>query len=539
MNERRLNFWGWGYEDEWPVGQQLTTLSEGLRQHIGFGGDELEMPINLDQVELPSTRLKPPAALTKICSDAVYDRVTHAYGKSYRDVIRAFRGQFDHPPDVVAYPANEAELERVLEWCVDQSAAAIPFGGGTSVVGGVEPDVGNDYAGAVSIDLKRMDQVLDIDSVSKAARIQAGATGPKLEDQLKPHGLSLRHYPQSYEFSTLGGWIATRSAGHFATLNTHIDDLVESIRMLTPKGIWESRRLPGSGAGPSPDRMLIGSEGILGVITESWVRVHGRPEYRASSVVQFPDFKSGSRAVRAIGQAGLYPANCRLVDPVEAALTGTGTGDGAVLLLTFESADHPVDQWLSVAVECCREYGGTEAKNEGYDEAGRLLGVEPGTDQAESWRDAFLRAPYLRDIMVAMGVVVETFETAITWDKFEEFHSVVSEAVKQAVVGVCGTGTITCRLTHVYPDGVAPYFTVLAPAKRGSELEQWREVKEAASEAVLANGGTITHHHSIGRDHRPWYDRQRPEPFADVLTAAKKTLDPAYVLNPGVLLDPS
>ncbi len=537
MNERRLNFWGWGYEDEWPTGQQLSALSEGLRQHIGFGSDELELPVRLDQIELPSPKLKPPTALAKICSSTVYDRVTHAYGKSYRDVIRAFRGRFDHPPDVVAYPSNEREVENLLEWCVDQSAAAIPFGGGTSVVGGVEPAVGDGYAGTVSIDLKRMDQVLDVDSVSQAARIQAGATGPKLEDQLKPHGLNLRHYPQSYEFSTLGGWIATRSAGHFATLNTHIDEFVESLRVLTPEGLWESRRLPASGAGPSPDRLLVGSEGTLGVITESWVRVHARPEYRASSVMHFPDFKSGSRAVREIGQAGLYPANCRLVDPVEAALTGTGGGDRAVLLLSFESADHPVDEWLSVAVERCREHGGTEASNEGYDETGRLLGVEPGADQADSWRDAFLRAPYLRDIMVAMGVVVETFETAVTWDRFEDFHSVVIEAVKQAVVGVCGTGMVTCRLTHVYPDGVAPYFTVLAPAKRGSELEQWREVKEAASEAVLANGGTITHHHAIGRDHRQWYDRQRPQPFAEALAAAKKALDPAWVLNPGVLLD--
>src|SRR5207302_8354162 len=228
-------------------------------------------------------------------------------------------------------------------------------GGGTSVVGGVEPMVGGDYEGVVTIDLRRLDRVLEVDPVSRAARIQAGARGPVLEAQLGEHGLTLRHFPQSFEFSTLGGWIATRSGGHFATLYTHIDELVESVRAITPQGAWESRRLPGSGAGVSPDRMMIGSEGILGVITEAWVRVRPRPTRRASAGVRFERFEVGAEAVRALSQSGLYPSNCRLIDAQEAAVTGAGDGSHAVLVLGFESADHDVEPWMSRALELCSD----------------------------------------------------------------------------------------------------------------------------------------------------------------------------------------
>src|SRR5262245_15301869 len=268
---RRRKFWGWGFEDEQPPHEQVVEAAAGTRAHLGFGEGEVERPVALEELELPAPRIEPPAALAAICRSDAYERAAHAYGRSYRDVVRAFRGRFDHLPDAVAHPGDEGELEAVLDWCASAGAAAIPFGGGTSVVGGVEPDVPQDAA--VTIDLRRMDRVLEVDAVSRAARIQAGATGPGLEAQLKEHGLTLRHFPQSFELSTLGGWVATRAGGHFATLYTHIDDLVESVRAITPSGVWESRRLPGSGAGPSPDRMLIGSEGILGVITEAWVRV--------------------------------------------------------------------------------------------------------------------------------------------------------------------------------------------------------------------------------------------------------------------------
>jgi alkyldihydroxyacetonephosphate synthase len=521
MSERRRKLWGWGYEDRQSTPDEIELIGSGAREQLGFGPAKVERPPRLEDIELPAPRIEPPAALAAICRTDTYERATHAYGKAYRDLVRALRGRFDNPPDVVAHPADERELEQVLDWCAEAGAAAIPFGGGTSVVGGVEPRLDGDYAGAVTIDLGRMDRVLDVDPVSRAARIQAGATGPRLEEQLKVHGLTLRHYPQSFEYSTLGGWIATRAGGHFATLHTHIDDFVESVRALTPSGVWESRRLPGSGAGPSPDRMLLGSEGILGVITEAWVRVQEAPRFKDSAALLFDGFGQGVAAVRALAQSRLYPSNCRLLDPAEAALTGAAPDGKALLVLGFEAASDPVDAWMARALELCREHGGEPREKRGESEG--------------AWRDAFLRAPYLRDALIAAGILAETFETAITWDRFDEF---VAEVRERAAAALGSDGRITVRITHAYPDGAAPYFTVLAPARRGSELEQWDEVKAAASEAIQAAGGTITHHHAVGRDHRPWYDRQRPQPFAEALRAAKAAVDPRGILNPGVLVDP-
>src|SRR5664279_2409254 len=355
---RRLKHWGWGYEDEQPSHDEIRAAAAYIAEHIGFGSTEPERPVPLSELSLPAPRLIPPASLARICSTETYDRALHSYGRSYRDVLRAFRGQFDHPPDVVAHPRDEAEVAAVLEWASDSGAAAIPFGGGTSVVGGVEPRVGEGYEGVVTIDLKRLDRVLEVDEVSLAARIQAGATGPGLERQLAEHGLTLRHFPQSFEFSTLGGWIATRAGGHFATLYTHIDELVESVRAITPAGVWESRRLPSSGAGVSPDRMLIGSEGTLGVITEAWVRVRPKPVWRSSRGVRFADFQAGVAAVRALSQSGLHPSNCRLLNAEEAQLTGADDGSAALLVLGFESARQQTEPWLDLALECCAEHGG-------------------------------------------------------------------------------------------------------------------------------------------------------------------------------------
>jgi alkyldihydroxyacetonephosphate synthase len=395
--------------------------------------------------------------------------------------------------------------------------------------------------------------VLEVDAESLAARIQAGATGPRLEEQLRERGLTLRHFPQSFEYSTLGGWIATRAGGHFATLYTHIDDMVESVRAITPRGTWESRRLPGSGAGPSPDRMLIGSEGTLGAVAEAWVRVRPRPEFKSSCGVEFDDFLAAARAVREIAQSGLNPSNCRLLDALEVGTTGAGSGEKSLLVLGFESAQLPVDEPMRLALDIAQSHGGTHDDPRTSGPTGRYVKSDltyrpvggEGSGAVGAWRGAFLMAPYLRDTFVACGVLSETFETAITWDRFEQFHGDVMEAVRTKVAEVCdapadgpGAPRVSCRFTHVYPDGPAPYFTVLTPAIRGGEVEQWDEIKAAAAEAVIEGGGTITHHHAVGRDHRPWYDRQRPAPFAAALRAAKAELDPAGMLNPGVLLDP-
>ena len=533
MSEQRRKFWGWGYEDHGPSREQQEKIAQLLSARYGIRDIEVGAPPRLEELRLRQPRLSPPATLTHLCSTSPYDRAAHNYGKGFRDVVRAFQRDFSCPPDVVAFPRGEDDVRALLDWCAGAGAAAIPYGGGSSVVGGVEARLGDDYHGAVSIDLRHLDRVLEIDRVSRAARIQAGVFGPALEDQLRPQGLTLRHFPQSFEFSTLGGWIATRSGGHFATLYTHIDDFVESLRVVTPAGVLASRRLPGSGAGPSPDRMFIGSEGALGIITEAWMRLQDRPTFRANASVSFDDLRHAVAAVRAVSQAGLYPSNCRLLDPGEALTSGAGSGTESVLVLAFESADHSLDAWMRRALEICRDHRGVVPEGAGATRTGDGSSREGASG---AWRQSFLSMPYLRDALVGMGMISETFETAITWDRFDLFDAGVREAVQDAVHRICGSGAVTCRFTHVYPDGPAPYYSIVAPAKKGSQLRQWDEIKAAAAEAIIRLGGTITHHHAVGRDHRPWYDQQRPELFARALRAAKRELDPRGIMNPGVLV---
>lgn len=535
MAERRTLIWGWGYEDQQPTPEQQQAIAKGIVTTLGRGEVQLDRAPTVDDIKLRAPRIVPPSTLADLCSTTIYDRAAHTYGKAFPDLLRAFRCEFPNPPDVVAYPRTEEDVVALFDWCSHVRAAAIPFGGGSSVVGGVEPPSGDVYPAIVSIDLRHLDRVLEIDKASRAARIQAGVYGPALEDQLRPHGYTLRHYPQSFEFSSLGGWIATRSGGHFATLYTHIDDFVESLRIVTPKGIVASRRLPGSGAGPSPDRMFIGSEGILGIITEAWMRLQDRPVYRASAAVQFTTFESGVAAMRALSQAGLYPTNCRLLDPAEVARNRVGDGTGTMLMLGFESADHPLDAWIKRALECCTDHGGTTPNGVVIRGAGEAAGRGGSVGD---WRDAFIRMPYQFATIVALGAIFDTVESAITWDRFAEFHAGVTTATQKALNEVCGGGVLSCRFTHVYPDGPAPYYTFTALGKRGAELEQWRALRRAACDAVIEYGGTITHHHAVGRMQRPWYDRQRPDLFATALRAAKTALDPQGVMNPGVLIDP-
>lgn len=513
-------------------GQQLQMLA-GFPEHI-----DVRAPVPLSAATLPRARITPPKHLSNIALSSVRDRATRCYGRAYRDIVRGFAGDFRSAPDLVLRPRDEDDVRIAMDWAAKHGYALVPYGGGTSVVGGVEVADRDSFAGVVCLDMRSMDRVLEVDDVSRAARIQAGATGPRLEDQLRSRQLSLRFYPQSFELSTLGGWIATRAGGHFATLYTHIDDLVESTRMIAPSGLFESRRLPGSGAGPSPDRLVLGSEGALGVITDAWVRVRPRPVWRGTASVRYAAWNDAVAATRAVAQSGLNPSNCRLLDKREALLNRVATDGSHVLLLGFESPDRPVDEWLERTLELALDYGGTCRNGPSYRKA--LTSEEPtkptSSGASDRWRKAFLEAPYLVNSMVSLGIIADTFETACTWDRLDALHSAVVHEVRDAMKRVCGKGMISCRFTHVYPDGPAPYFTLLAPAKRGSELSQWAEIKAAASEAVLSHGGTITHHHAVGRMHLPWYIHQRPEPWGAVLQAAKRTLDPAGILNPGVLI---
>ena len=412
------------------------------------------------------------------------------------------------------------------------------------MVGGVEADVGDDYPGVVSLDLTRMDRVIEIDRTSRAARIQAGALGPVLEGQLRPHGLTLRHYPQSFEFSTLGGWLATRAGGHFATVYTHIDDLCESMRVVTPVGIAESRRLPGSGAGPSPDRLFLGSEGTLGVITEAWMRLQDRPRWKASAGVEFPDLASGAEAVRALAQSGLFPVNCRLLDAGEALLSARlSPGAGALLVLGFESADHPVDAPMARALELCGDHGGTlpeppVSTDSGVPGAGdrarpRVTAGAGRDGAAGEWRNSFLRAPYTRDALVRLGVICETFETACTWDRFPALHVAVTDAVEDALAADLRGGVGHVPLHPRLPRRRRPLLQ--RPGPGHARARSWpsgprsRPPPPRRSWPPAAPSPTTTP--SVATT-VPGTTRQRPDVFATALRAAKSALDPAGILQP-------
>lgn len=528
---KRLKFWGWGYEgDELSEAERKFVLDNYASR---FGVSEFDwIPVPAeDEIGLRKPRLALPQKLAAICSTAQHDRLTHTYGKSFPDAVRTFAKDFANAPDVVAFARSEDDIAAVYDWAAGANAAVIPFGGGTSVVGGVEPAVPARFAGTVSLDLTGLDKVLEIDRASRAARIQGGVRVPALEAALKAHKLTLRHFPQSFEMATLGGMIATRSGGHFATLYTHIDDFVESTRSVTPAGVIESRRLPGSGAGPSPDRFMMGAEGALGVITEAWMRLQDRPTHRAAAAVFYKDVYAGAEAIRAISQSGLFPSNVRLLDPEEARMNGFGDGRRAVMVLAFESADHPLEAWMARALEIARGLGGE------YDEAAAKNPDAHKEGAAGAWRNAFIRMPYNREIVTRAAILNDTFETAITWDRFRRFHDEVKAATAKAIKEATGReGVVTCRFTHVYPDGPAPYFTFHTLSRHGALLEHWRHIKQAASDAVIREGGTITHHHAVGRDHMPWYTQQRPALFGEALAAAKARLDPKGVLNPGVIV---
>ncbi|MFF6772301.1 FAD-binding oxidoreductase [Streptomyces sp. NPDC012637] len=530
---RPRSWWGWGYADAHPDDAECVALGALLP---GTLARPLPLPRVAD-LSIGGPAATPPASLAHLVTADPEERAAHAMGKAYRDVIRALRGRPGRIPDLVARPGGDQDVADLLDWAGENAVAVIPFGGGSSVVGGVEYR-GDAHRAVLSLDLTAMDRVLEIDTTGRSALIQAGALGPVLEGQLRPRGLTLRHFPQSFEFSTLGGWLATRAGGHYATVHTHIDDFVQSLRVVTPAGTGASWRLPASGAGPSPDRLFLGSEGSLGVITEAWMRLQERPRHKAAASVAFADFHRALDAVRAIAQSDLAPANCRLLDPGEALLSGASHDGSTVLVLGFESATTRVDARLETALDLARAHGGRgEAPTADRGEA-PTADRGAGADAAVgSWRSAFLRMPYLRDGLARMGAVVDTFETAATWDRIPALIDAVRAEVGAAALKATGhPATVNCRLTHVYPDGAAPYFTVAVAGRPGDEVQVWDDIKAAASDVLHRHRATVTHHHAVGRDHRPAYDRQRPEPFALALRAAKHALDPHHVLNPGVLL---
>ncbi|MCP5179182.1 MAG: FAD-binding oxidoreductase [Pseudomonadales bacterium] len=528
--QQTRSFWTWGWQADEPSDADRRRAAAAVSQRLGKPVTPPPIPA-IDAIRLRPSRVTVPAALGGFVSTDHTERVLHTWGGHPLELLSAIRGDFPQPPDAVAHPTSDAELEAVLAWCDSHGHTVIPYGGGTTVVWGVR--IPEHVDSAVTIDMDRFHRVLEVDTTSRAARIQAGVFGPDLEAHLKPMNLTLRHFPQSFPWSTVGGWVATRSGGHYATNHTHIDDFVESTRMLTPRGWWESRRLPGSGAGPSPDRLVIGSEGILGIITECWLRLQKRPTFRATAGVIYPDWLSGADAARRIVQAKLWPANLRLLDPVEAKNAGLD-GRQSLLIIGFESADFPQGALMREAVTLARDAGGR------IDDIDILIDDGQGRPTGRggavgAWRDAFIGVN--AGATNGLGLLADTFETAVTWDRFAEFDAQVRAALTDVLRRECGDGwSLSCRFTHVYPDGPAPYYSFSGIARPGGEHQQWQAIKDVANDVVVRAGGTVTHHHSVGRMHRPGYDRQRPDLFARSLAAVKREVDPNGLMNPGVLI---
>jgi alkyldihydroxyacetonephosphate synthase len=534
-----MRWWGWG-EDGHDV-ELPEAASFLLESQLGVPAGQRRSPVTLEDVRLPAPRL--PAALRErltalLGADNVRDdraaRVRHALGRSYPDLVRLRSGDGSSAPDLVVRPGSAEHVAAVLTACAGARAAVIPFGGGTSVVGGVEP-IAEGYAGAVSLDMSRLDAVSGIDRASLTARLGAGIFGPEVERRLGEEGLTLGHVPQSFEFSTVGGWVATRSAGQASSGYGRIDELVEGLRFVAPAGELDARERPASAAGPELRELLVGSEGVLGVVCEATLRVRPAPQQRRYEGWSFRGFAEGYEALRVLAQEDAVPDVVRLADEAETGLSFAvappagraervvrrylrmaGHERGCLAIVGFEGAEEDVERRRLRAAALLRGGGGLS------------LGRRPG----EAWRHTRFAAPYLRDALLGRGVLVDTLETATSWSNLPALYDAVGSALRRELGP---RSLVMCHVSHVYRSGASLYFTFFA-AQAEDALGQWRTVKQAASQAIVDAGGTITHHHGVGRDHLPWMRAEVGELGLELLRAAKARLDPAGVMNPGKLL---
>ncbi|OMC40017.1 flavoprotein [Mycobacterium sp. GA-1841] len=522
--------------DAWGDPQSAKPLSEGIRsllqQALGIeAAPAAALP--RDQVQLRPSALSDHdlQALSDIvgaphCGTDPLSRLLHAGGKSTLDLLRRKDSGIQDAPDAVLLPGSEDEIAEVLRVCSEHRIAVVPFGGGTSVVGGLDPLRG-DFAAVVALDLRRLDGLHRLDEVAGEAELGAGVTGPQAEALLGALGFSLGHFPQSFQFATIGGFAATRSSGQDSAGYGRFDDMVRGLRAVTPAGILDFGRAPASAAGPDLRQLLIGSEGVFGVITRVRVRVHPIPETTRYEAWSFPDFGTGADALRAVTQTGTGPTVIRLSDEAE-------TG---VNLATTESIG---EQSITGGCLAITLFEGTPEHTRSRHEETRAVleqhgGISLGETAARDWEHGRFNAPYLRDSLLAAGALCETLETATTWSNLAALKAAVTEALTTSLAESGTPALVMCHISHVYPTGASLYFTVVA-AQRGNPIEQWRKAKSAASAAMVGTGGTITHHHAVGADHRPWMRDEIGDLGVEVLRAVKATLDPAGILNPGKLI---
>ncbi len=537
-----MRWWGWGDPGR-PPGLPAHALAF-LRETVGIS-ERPRPPVALASVRLAPTALSEQAAQalrgvvgTESVRDEHGERVAHAAGKGYPDLVRMRAGTPEGAPDAVVLPGDHAQTRAVLELCARHSLAVVPFGGGTSVVGGVEPLRG-EHAAVVALDTRRMGAVVDLDRESLIVAVQGGMRAPALERELAARGLTLGHFPQSFEYVSLGGCAATRSVGQASTGYGSIAKMVLGLRLAAPGGEIAPAAMPASAAGPDLRELIVGSEGTLGVISELSLRVRAAPAERVYEGVSFETFAAGVQALRALAQHDVAPSLARLSDEHETrmslALAGSGGlkgrlgraylgargyGEGCLAILGFEGEAGEVSHRRKRARELVRAHGGL------------AVGRAPG----EAWSKARFTAPYLRDELLTHGVMVETLETATPWSNLQGLHRELTRAIDGALSAYGTPGLVMCHVSHLYETGASLYFTFLARQREGEEIEQWRAVKHAASEAIVEHGGTITHHHAVGRDHVAWMERELGSTGVGALRALKSELDPAAIMNPGKLL---
>ena len=535
---RDSKWWGWG---DPAVAPELDASALGmLRERIG----ELEpwpLATRLDGFALPEAQELPAALSEAVGAEAIFrsneDRLRHASGRGYADLARMRSGALEAAPDAVVVPPDVGALRRVLDICAREGVAVVPFGGGTSVVGGVEPLRGA-HSRLISLDLGALREVA-VDRRALTARLGAGLRGPEAEAALAREGLTLGHFPQSFEYATVGGFAATRSAGQASSGYGRFDDLVSSVRLIAPAGEMETLATPHTAAGPALRELIVGSEGVLGVIPDVTVRVRPRPSLRRYEAWMAPSFEAGAEIVRALAQGPGLPDVIRISDEEETesslalsgprglagALFGGYLGlrkrrEGCLAIVGFEGEEESVARRRALAVRELRTGGAA------------YLGQAAG----RSWEHSRYRGPYLRDTLMEMGAMVETLETSHTWSRLGELHAAVGKAIRGSLDAQGTPGFVLCHLSHAYADGASLYFTFIARSRRGAELDQWRQVKGAACEAIVASGATITHHHAVGTDHAPYMEAEVGETGLDVLRAVKARLDPTEIMNPGKLI---
>jgi alkyldihydroxyacetonephosphate synthase len=481
------------------------------------------------------------ATLRGICPDGVdlsdAERLRHAAGRSYLDLLRLRAGTLEDAPDAVVFPTGPGDVAAVLRACVDADCAVVPFGGGTSVVGGVTPLRGSHRA-VIALSLRRLNRLRSVDTASLTATLEAGMTGPEIESALGARGLTLGHFPQSFEYATVGGFAATRSAGQASGGYGRFDEMVLGLRCVTPEGDLVVAPHPASAAGPSLRHLLLGSEGRIGVITEVTARVRHRPAGNRYEAWSFRSIDAGSEALAAMAQRHVAPDVARLSDAAETRVgmamasegglvEAAGRGylrarkhdGGCALILGWDSDDGAQSARRAAAHALVKRSGGIS------------LGTGPG----RRWHENRFAAPYLRDSLMDAGVLVETLETATSWSNLDTVRRAVFECLHIALTDDGIAPLVGAHISHIYPSGASLYFTVLA--RPGPDpAATWRSAKAAASQAILDHGGTITHHHAIGTDHRAYLAREVGAEGVSALRALASRFDPRGIMNPGKLL---